>query len=56
MLYHKCFGDQQRINFVRFSLPDVVLSHRGSLNRIDDADLVASGDEEFNQVIAVVCR
>jgi len=30
--------------------------HRKRLDRIDDADLEASGNEEFNQVIAVVCR
>ena len=52
----KCFGNNVGINLVGLRFTDVVLTHRIRLDRVDDADLVASGNEEFNQVITVVCR
>lgn len=55
-LGHKSFGNNVRIKLIGLGLTDVVLTHRRRLDRIDDADLVASGNEEFNQVITVVCR
>lgn len=55
-LHHKGFGNDVRIDLVRFHLPDVVLPHRRRLDRVDDADLATSGDEEFDQVVAIMCR
>jgi hypothetical protein len=55
-LCHKSFGNNVRINLIGLRLTDVVLTHRRRLDRIDDVDLEASGNEKFNQVIAVVCR
>lgn len=36
------------IHLIGLCLPDVVLTHRGSLDRVDNADLVAFRYEEFN--------
>ena len=55
-LCHKSFGNNVRINLIGLRLTDVVLTHRRRLDRIDDVDLEASGNEKFNQVITVVCR
>jgi len=46
----------QGIHLVGLRLPDVVLTHRGSLDRVDNADLVAFRYEKFNQVVSIVCR
>ena len=55
-LSHECFGNNEGINLISLCFTDVVLTHRRSLNGVDDADLVASGDEEFDQVVTIVCR
>ncbi len=57
LLHHQRPGYDEGINRIRFGLADVVLPHIGSLNGVDEADLVSGGDKEANKVVAVVsCR
>lgn len=55
-LYHKGLGNQKRVNTIRFRLANVVLSHGGSLDRVNDANVKMPGNEELDKVIAVVSR
>ncbi len=53
-LCNECLGDDKRIHLI--GLSDVVLTHRESLDEVDDADLVAPGHKKFHQVICIVYR
>ena len=47
-LSHECFVNNEHINFISFYFKDVVNTHRRNWNGVDDADLVAAGDEKFD--------
>ena len=55
-LRHKSLGNNGSVNLIGLGLTDSVLSHRRSLDRVEDTDMKMPGNKEFNKIIAIVSR
>ena len=53
---HKGFGNEEGIQFIRLSLPDVISTETGRLQRIQDTNLIAMQHKVFNKIVTIMCR
>ena len=53
-LHQKSFVNEVSIALIRFGLANVIFTQGGSLDRVEDTDLVVVSHKEFNKVVAVM--
>ena len=52
----KSFANYVSVDFISLRLADVIFSHRGSLDRVENTHFVERSNKISDKVVAVVCR